>query len=569
MSTVRFGPFAVDVAKRRLERDGIEIQLQPKVFDTLRYLVEHPGRVIPRDELFARLWPDTFVGDAALTRCVKEVRRALGDRPMEPRFVSTVPSVGYRFDATVELVAAAREGEVRVLAVLPFRPVSRDDGDPGLELGMADTLITRLSGLRELVVRPLATVRRYSEIDQDPLVAGRELGVDAVLEGTLQRLGGRIRVSVRVLSCDDGRALFAEQYDESFGDVFEVQDVVCRRITSAIEVKLDAVEAERIGRHETSDLRAYRHFLRGRLGLGRMVPDEARRSIGHFEKALEIDPAYAQAMVSVAEANIVLAWQGLETSRYYDRARRAAQSALDHEPRLGIAWSWLATVAWEHDWDWKDADHKFERAVELTPNVVDMWGRYSASCAFSGRSEKAVRLARRAVEVDRTSPMATAWLVQALHMAGRSIDAVEAGEAVLARASDTPFLLFILGVACLQVGRLDRAIGHLERAAATGRPDFMGVLAHAYVRAGRHEEASALESSLRERSRRGAAPPLALAMIHAAREEIDPFFEAIEKTFEQPGLHSTLIATEPLLASYRDDPRARRLIRRLGLPPAR
>jgi DNA-binding winged helix-turn-helix (wHTH) protein/tetratricopeptide (TPR) repeat protein len=563
MSTVRFGPFSLDCAKRRLERNGIEIRLQPKVFETLLYLVEHPGRVIPRDEFLDRLWPDTFVGEAALTRCVKEVRRALGDRASEPRFVSTVPSVGYRFDARLERAAATRGGEVRVLAVLPLRPVSGDVGDPGLELGMADTLITRLSGLRELVVRPLATVRRYSDIDQDPLVAGRELGVDAVLEGTLQRLGGRIRVSVRVLRCEDGRALFAEQYDESFGDVFEVQDAVCRRITSAVEVRLDPVEAERIGRHETNDLRAYRHYLRGRLGLGRMVPEEARWSIGHFEKALAIDPAYAQALVSIAEANIVLAWQGLETSRYYDRARRAARAALDHEPLLGSAWSWLATVAWEHDWDWADADRKFERAVELTPNVVDVWGRYSASCAFSGRRDKAVRLARRAVEVDRTSPMATAWLVQALHMAGRSDEAVEAGEAVLGRASDAPFLLFILGVACLQVGQLDRALGHLERAAATGRPDFLGVLAHAYVRAGRHEDASALESSLRA----DAAPPIAFAMIHAARGETDLFFDAIEKTFEQPGLHSTLIATEPLLGSYRADPRAERLIHRLGLPP--
>jgi predicted Zn-dependent protease len=148
-------------------------------------------------------------------------------------------------------------------------------------------------------------------------------------------------------------------------------------------------------------------------------------------------------------------------------------------------------------------------------------------------------------------------------MAGRSDEAVEAGEAVLGRTSDAPFLLFILGVACLQVGQLDRALGHLERAAATGRPDFLGVLAHAYVRAGRHEDASALESSLRA----DAAPPIAFAMIHAARGETDLFFEAIEKTFEQPGLHSTLIATEPLLGSYRADPRAERLIHRLGLPP--
>jgi serine/threonine-protein kinase len=432
---------------------------------------------------------------------------------------------------------------------------------------MADTLITRLSGLRDLVVRPLATVRRYGELDQDPLVAGRELGVDAILEGTLQRLGGRIRVSVRVLRPDDGRALFAAQYDESLEDVFHVQDAVCRRITAAIVVELDPAETERITKHETNDLGAYRHFLRGRLGLGRMIPDEARRSIEHFEKALEVDRDYAQAMVSIAEANIVLAWQGLDTSTYYGRARRAAERALELEPELGSAWSWLATVAWEHDWNWQEADRCFERAVELAPNLVDVWGRYSASCAFSGRREKAIRLGRRAVAVDPMSPMATAWLVQALHMANRSDEAVEVGDALLSRVSDPPpFLLFILGLACLQVGRLERAIAHLEQAAATGRPDFHGVLAYAYLRAGREEEAAALEASLCEQRRAGAAPALALAMISAARGDADRFFRNIEETFQQPGLHSTLIASEPLLEPFRDDPRAVRLIRRLGLP---
>lgn len=570
MSVLRFGPFWLDVAKRRLEREGVEVPLQPKVFDTLRYLVENRGRVVAREELLAQLWPDTFVGDAALTRCVKEVRRALGDDPKAPRFVSTIPSVGYRFVAPVaSSPAAGGPGQVRVLAVLPFRPLVGDERDPGLELGMADALITRLSGLRALVVRPLGTVRGFTELDQDPLAAGRELGVDAVVDGSLQPLDGRIRVSVRVLRCSDGRALFAEQYDEPFHDVFHVQDVVCRKITAAVSAELDPSEAARIVKHDTDDLRAYRHFLRGRLGLGRVIPDEARRSIEHFEKALELDPGYAQALVSIAEANIIIAWQGLDTARYYGAARRAARRARDLDPQLGGAWSCLATVAWEHDWDWEDSDRKFRKAVELAPNVVDVWGNYSGSCAFSGRSEEAVELARRAVEVDVNSPMANAWLVQALHMAGRSEEAITVGESIVTRAPDAPFALFVLGLACLHSGRLDAAVDYLERAAATGRPDFLGVLTHAYLRAGRDVEAAALETSIREQSAAGAAPPIAMAMIHAAHGDADRFFEAMEETFEQRSLHAPLLASEPLLEPYRADPRATRLIERLALPGSR
>lgn len=568
MNKVQFGPFSLDAAQRRLERDGVEVPLQPKVFETLRYLVEHPGRVITRDEFSAGLWPDTFVGDAALTRCVKEVRRALGDDPRSPDFVRTVPGVGYRFDGDLAPCHDATPARLRVLAVLPFRPVVPEEEDAGLELGMADALITRLSGLRELVVRPLATVRSLRDPDLDPLEAGRALGVDAILEGSLQRSGERLRISVRVLRCDDGRALLAEQYEQPIADLFDVQDTVCRQITSAVSLRLQPTEEMRLTQHETENLTAYRHFLRGRLGLGRVVPEDARRSIAHFEKALEADPRYAQALVSLAEANIIIAWQGLDTRRYYGRARDAAGRARDLQPDLGSAWAALATVAWEHDWDWTDADAKFERAVKLTPNAVDVWGSYSASCAFSCRYEQAVRLGRRAMAIDPTSPMAAAWLAQALHMAGRPEEAIAVGQSVLTQGIDAPFTQFIVGLACLQAGHVDQAIDHLETAAATGRSDFLGVLAHAYVLSGKDREARALEDRLCARREQGTAPPIAMAMIHAARSEAARFFSCMEQTFEQPSLHAALIASEPLFAPLRPDPRAQALIRRLGLAAA-
>lgn len=566
----RFGPFTLDLAARRLERDGREIALQPKVFETLRYFVENPGRVLGRDELLARLWADTHVGDAALTRCVKEVRRALGDEPRSPQYVGTVPGVGYRFLARVESDRGASPGgDVRSLAVLPFRPLSPDQRDPALELGMADALITRLSGLRALVVRPLGTVRRFAEPDEDPVAAGRALDVDAVVDGSLLRLGDRIRVSVRVLRCADGRALLAQQYEESFDDVFHVQDAVCRKIAASVSLRLDASEAARIVKHATDDIEAYRHFLRGRLALGRMIPEDARRSIAHFETALERDPRFAQALVGIAEAHIVIAWQGVEAAPHYEAARRAARGALDVDAQSGGAWSVLATVAWEHDRAWAESDRLFRRALDLAPNRVDVWGHYSGSCAFSGRGEEAVRLARRAVELDVNSPMAGAWLAQALHMAGRTDEAVAVGESIVARSPDATFARFILGVAYLHSGRFEEAVETLEVAAANERPDFLGVLAYAYVRAGKEREASALESRLHERYEAGEAPPLAIAMIHAARGNADGFFAAMERAVDQRGLHAALIASEPLLAPYRADPRAKALIRRLDLPVSR
>lgn len=566
MTARRFGSFTLDNAQRRLDREGAEVPLQPKVFDTLWYLTEHPGRVVGRNELLEQLWPDTFVGDAALTRCIKEIRRALDDDPRDPRFIRTVPSVGYEFIAGVEVATSASRTGLQVLAVLPFRPLAEDQRDPSLELGMADALITKLSVLRQLVVRPLATVRHYCELDQDPLDAGQELGVDAVVEGGLLRLEDRLRVSVRVLRCEDGRALFAEQYDEPYDDVFRLQDAVCRRITAAVSLQLDAAETGRLVKHETDDLEAYRHFLRGRLGLGRLVPAEAERSIADFERALETDPGFAQAWVSVAEANVVIAWQGVDPGRYYERARRAAERALELDDRLGAAWSWLGTVAWEHDWEWQKSDRHFRRATELAPSVVDVWGRYSASCAFSGRHDEAIRLGRCAVALDESSPMAVAWLGQALHMAGRPEETIDLAVPLLDRVSEAPFARLILGLAYLQTGQLDLAIASLEQAAATLRPDVLSMLAHAYIRAGQQREAEALEDRLAQAGPEGVVPPFARAMLHAAREDADRFFEAMAEVFDQPSLHAALLASDPLFERYRSDPRAEPLIRRLRLP---
>jgi DNA-binding winged helix-turn-helix (wHTH) protein len=214
--------FRLDAGERQLLRDGKPVQLAPKVFDTLVALVENSGRLVDKDELMTRLWPDTFVEEATLARNISDLRKALGESPSGDKYIETVPKGGYRFVAPVterdegqnlilqrqtrSRVVVEQEIEertwLRSIAVLPFKLLAGGDPEDYLGLGMADALITRF--VRRIRVRPTSAIARYLGTDCDPVAAGREMGVDLVLEGNIQRSGDRIRRTVQLVNIGDG-----------------------------------------------------------------------------------------------------------------------------------------------------------------------------------------------------------------------------------------------------------------------------------------------------------------------------------------------------------------------------
>ena len=289
-----FDGFLIDAAGRRVLHAGEQLQLTPKIFDTLLYLVDNARRLIEKDELMQVIWPDTIVEENNLNKNISVLRRVLNEKQGENRYIATIPGRGYKFVAKVTRATeendpdsevhenearlgtdvalsetAAHEPEisepavtrphfprhylailaaivlacalalgyyfwprsaphVNTIAVLPFKPISTTERDEALEMGMADTLISRLGGGPDVIVRPLASVRRYSGLDQDPIAAARELGVETVLEGNLQRVGDDIRVNARLIRASDGSALWSGTYDERFTNI-----LLCRIASAA------------------------------------------------------------------------------------------------------------------------------------------------------------------------------------------------------------------------------------------------------------------------------------------------------------------------------------------------
>ncbi len=395
-----FDQYCLDTAKRLLLRDGEPVSLQAKAFDTLLALIENRDRVVEKDELIKKVWPDTFVEEINLTVNISALRKALGESPTDHRYIVTAPRRGYRFVAEVReikngeaptpgvtpsaqndrpaeqrnprfnsrhaalaaslLVIALLalsglflfsrpskpETAIRTIAVLPFSELGADKEDH-LGIGMADALITRLGNIRRIIVRPTSAVLKYRGAPADPLAAGRELGVEAALEGRVQRAGDRIRVTVQLLRVNDGVSLWAGTFDEDFTNILSVQDAISRRVTEALAAPLTSEEIESLAKHQTTNPQAYQAYVKGHHFLTLRTEHGCRKAIESFEQAVAVDPGYAPAYVGVAEAWTLLGYYNFTSpAESFVRAQTAAIKALGidgnlADAQLAMAFAWL------------------------------------------------------------------------------------------------------------------------------------------------------------------------------------------------------------------------------------
>lgn len=269
----------------RLLRLGLPVPLTPKAFDTLLALVRNHGRLVTKRELMDAVWPGVHVEEIGLARNISVLRKALGGSDDE-RFIETIPRQGYRFVAGVTAVRRPShpdaEAEPGAIAVLPLKQIGSESAESYLGLGIADALIARLSGLRQLVVRPTNAVRLYGSHRQDPTVAGRALRVDWVLDGCLQLNDDRVRVTVQLVRIDDAATLWAEKYDEPVTDIFTLEDSISKRVAEVLAVRLSAEELTKLGKRGTASAEAH-HLLEGPV----LLEQEDRRGTAKGDRMLQ------------------------------------------------------------------------------------------------------------------------------------------------------------------------------------------------------------------------------------------------------------------------------------------
>lgn len=498
-----FGPYRFDQRKRVLWRGSELVRLPPKAADILLALLEQQGDLVSKEELLRRVWPETFVEEANLSVNVSALRKTLGDQDDGQPWIETVPRRGYRFATRP---ASAPRPALPALAVLPFRVLGPDPVEDYLAVGMADALITRLARSGTVLVRPTRSVLRYAGTVMDLDVVGRELQVEAVIDGTLQRQGDRLRLSLHLAPLSGRFRPWAGTFEERMTEVFAVQDAAADAAARALAIPLGAPEGSAppgppaaAAPRRPVDPEAYHSYLRGRYFWSRLIGAWLEKALVCFQEAAELDPAYAPPHAGLADAYVVLGLTGVVPPRdAWPLARASAQRALEldaHSPEAHVS---LGAVSLFERWDWEGADRELAQAEALDPHsvVVQIWRALSLD--MRGRLDEAERARARAAEVDPLSP-----IVNGLEAFAACLRGDHESELKLHRRTidlDPGFFLAPWGVggALQHLGRHAEAVPHFQRAdELSGASDLMqAMLARALALAGRREEAAAIASQL-------------------------------------------------------------------------
>ncbi len=450
------------------------------------------------------------------------------------------------------------------LAVLPFQPLTSPD-DQYLGLGMTDAVITRLNQVRQLIVRPTSSVLRYADLKTDPLQAGRNLGVESVLDGKVQKLGDRIRVTVQMLDVKDGRPLWAETFDEDFTNVFNVEDSISQRVVAALPVEMAGREKMQLARNYTANAEAYQNYVKGRYAEFQFTSEGLNTAIGYFNRAIALDPGYALAYAGLADAYTTASEGSLSPREALPRAEAAARKALLFDDHLAEAHAALAHSLL-HQWKLADAEKEFQRALALNPNNTEFYFTYAEYLTAMGRFDDAIAYGSKALKLDPLSLenyLMIAWANYLKH----DYDAVLAAgyKAVQIESSFMP-ARWCIGSAYLSQGKYPEAIAEFQKAAelTSNDPIVLSGLASAYARAGDRAEALRLIDEMKQASTKKYVAPLNIALAYGDLGDKDQAFAWLGKAYDDQSEYLLWLKYDPSFDSLRSDPRFDGLMRRVS-----
>ncbi len=479
-------------------------------------------------------------------------------------FLSVALAVALSYSWPNRMPEQPIKGMPRTIAVLPFKPLVANNRDEAFELGMADNLITRLSGLKELIVRPTSAIRKYTALDQDPLAAGREQGVEAVLEASLHREGSKIRVNVRLLDTSDGSALWSYQSEDYFTDIFTAQDTISAKIVGALALELTGGERSRLAKRYTENTEAYQAYVKGRFFLEKRSEDGFKKAIEYFQQAIGKDSQYALAYAGLADCYNLFGGYGLlPPKETYPRGKAAAIKALEFDEHLAEAYTALAVAKARYDWDAAGAEKNFKRAIELNPGYALAHQWYAVfSLIVAERYDEALVEVKLAQQIDPLS-LATGLNVGIVNFYARRFDeAIEQLEKTLELDGRFVQTYEFLGRALEEKGKYEEAITTLEKALdlSPENTNLLAPLGRAYAVSDKRDEAQKILDRLKNLSGHRYVMPYHIAAIYAAQSDKDQAFEWLQKAYEKRDDRLIFLKADAAWDSLRADPRFAALI---------
>lgn len=571
-----FGPFHLDPAEPSLSCRGKAVHVGPKVLDTLILLAENSGRIVSKDEIIEQIWDGAFVEENSLSQNIFLLRKALKKGVAGEEFIETVSKRGYRFAAgkltltyapidKVARVAEVRNNrpEIRSLAVMPFAYLGdAQNGDKCLGLAMAEAATVRLSGLRQFSVIPTRTMLKYAERPDDLRTAARECGVDAVLEGSIQRSGERIRATVQLISSSDGVCIWSGSFDENARDIFSMQDSLAERLGAELDLRLNGSEKRTRKNRRSNNPAAYQSYLVGFHFANRRTKEALLKSIDYFSESARLDPGYAAAYAGIADSSFWLAYSSSDLKfrqQSFEKSRDNAVKAIDLDSSLAEAHAALATVKVKHDRDTDGADRVFQTALAANAGCSMAYSRYAYFLAAMGRTEEALRTIRRSQELDPLSPDANASLAMVLSFLGRYDEAERYCEIALALEPNFTEAHILLGRCYEQRAMFGESEAAYRRAYENDNDvEGLELLAHLYAVTDRKTDARNAISKLLSAKSPERVRPYNIAAVYAALGERSHALDWLKKPYLNWTERLRMLHHDPRLDCLRKDARFER-----------
>jgi len=434
---------------------------------------------------------------------------------------------------------------------------------------MTEELITDLAQIRSLRVISRTSVMSYKGTKKRVPDIGRELNVDAVLEGSVQRSGSRVRITAQLVRASTDQHLWAKSYERELRDVLALQSEVAGAIAAEIGVTLTPQERSRLAANKAVNPEAYEAYLKGRYHLFGGNAADLQKSLEDFHRAAEIQPDFALAYAGIADAYNRLgssAISVLSPKEAFPKSKAAATRALELDPTLAEPYVPLAWSSFVFDRDWTTAESQYQKAIERNPNYSSARRSYAVFLARLGRFDEAIQEAKRGQEIDPLSLEANVNVGLVLHLARRDDDAISWFRRTLDMNPNFLRAHWLLGLTLMQKNRLEEAIAELQKAVElSGGGVVLGSLGYAYAVAGRRAEALEVVDRLETSSKGRYLAPAAVSIVFAGLGDKDQAMSWLERANEERDPWATDIKVQPMFDSLRSDPRFQDLLRRVGL----
>jgi TolB-like protein/DNA-binding winged helix-turn-helix (wHTH) protein/tetratricopeptide (TPR) repeat protein len=619
-SDFRVGPWLVEPSLNTISDKGAKHHLEPKVMEVLVYFARHPGECLSKEKLLQEVWPETFVTDDALTRCIFELRRVFEDEAKEPRIIQTIHKRGYRLIAPVAPVKEAEEpqraesGQIRAakirksgiallallavtlvfvllgtfhvvdsrnwltrkstpqihsLAVLPLRNLSSDPNEEYFSDGMTDALITDLAQISSVKVISRTSIMRYKKTEKSLPEIARELNVDAIIEGTVQRSGDRVRITAQLIHGPSDKHLWASSYERDLRDVFALQRDVTDEITRQIQARVTTPNLTSLAHPRPVDPKVLEAYIEGNYhlrGYGRDGgDDEIKKAQAYYQQAIDADPNFAAAYIGLANAHKTLL-QGSKDDLAI--MRRAAEKAVELAPSSSDAWVALADARAESG-DWNGAEEEFRRAIALNPNNAQAHHELGHILDETGRLDEGWKEYQMAQEVDPNQD----HLALALYRRGQFDRAIEIRQKIALRDPGEGTNHYFLAQNYAQKGMYKEFVQETSTSFTLfGMPEVANRLQRAYDESGYQ---GALRQWAKDLEHLAATKqvylPGVLAQVYTALGDKDRAFYWLEQLRQHHDLAladpTGFFKIDPWLAPLRSDPRFNDFLRRAGHSP--